>query len=184
VYLMSMTDVAHPYRPVSERINFRLITFISAFLLLLGAPIYLYLDSALTGGIKNYGDYFKVDLKAMSSFTFDQVAGKLEDVPPQWRELDGKRILLHGEIAPGGFNARGADGFLELVYSVQKCCFSGQPQIQHFVQVTVPQSADVKLTTSGEIEVLGQLKVDVVRDPETGKITGVYHLRAERVSSI
>jgi hypothetical protein len=171
-------------QPARGKLNLRLATFVGVFALLLGAPLYIYLDSVISGGVKNYGDYFAVDLKAMSSFTFDQDIGRTEDVPEKWRKLDGQRIQLKGEIAPGGLTSRGVDGYMQLVYSVQKCCFSGPPQIQHFIQVTVPPTAPVNVEHEGEVEVLGKLRVDVVRDPETKKITGIYHLQAERVDSV
>ncbi len=177
-----MTQAAH--LPLSERFNFRLWIFVAVFAVLLGYPLYLYLDSTLTGGIKNRGGYFDVDLKQMSSFAFDQENGRTTDVPPRWRELQGKRVMLRGEIAPSGLSARGVDHFFEMVYSVQKCCFSGPPQIQHFIQVTAPPTANINVTSEGEVAVIGTLNVEVTRDPETGKINGVYHVRAEDVRSV
>ena len=34
----------------------------------------------------------------MSTFTFDQVNGKLEDVPKKWRDLDVQKVILKGEM--------------------------------------------------------------------------------------
>src|SRR5690606_20800474 len=100
---------------------------------MVGFPVYWLVDAMVTGGIKDRGDYKEVDLKAMSDWDFDQVRGSLEDVPPQWRALDGERVLLTGEMwAPNSFG--GALDRFELVYSISKCCFSGPPQIQHFVE--------------------------------------------------
>jgi hypothetical protein len=65
--------------PLSERINFRIIFFSLVVLFLVGAPAYIYLDSELSGGIKDRGDYLEVDLKAMSSFPFNQTAGTIDD---------------------------------------------------------------------------------------------------------
>jgi hypothetical protein len=187
---MSMNAPTLPYNtpatriPLRERVNFRILGFIAIFALLLGFPLYTYLDMALSGGLKNRGDYYEVDLKAMSTFNFDQVQGRLEDVPPQWRELNGKTVVMEGEIAPGGQQADGVGAKFDLVYSVAKCCFTGEPQIQHFVKVTVPATADVKISRDGVIRVKGQLKVDVTRDADTGKINGVYHVLASDVKSI
>src|SRR4051812_36721398 len=136
-----MTTLAPPIRrPLAERFNLRVLTFVAVFGFLLGVPAYLYLDMALTGGIKNKGDYYEVDLKAMSTFPFDQSNGRIEDVPKRWRELDGKTVTMVGEIAPGSQSAAGVDQKFDLVYSVAKCCFTGSPQIQHFVKVTLPPS--------------------------------------------
>src|SRR5436190_18236485 len=84
--------------PLSQRINYRMIIFLGVILCLVGAPVYIYLDSVISGGVHNRGNYLEVDLKAISSFPFDQNNGKNTDVPKQWRDLDGKRVTLDGEI--------------------------------------------------------------------------------------
>lgn len=166
-----------------ERLNFRVLIFVGIFALLLGWPLYLYLDESLSGGLKDRGSFYEVNLKAMSDFRFDQDAGTIEDVPKKWRDLNNKTILIEGEIAPGGFDSLRARGQFDLVYSVQNCCFSGPPQIQHFVKITVPANASFAVE-GGAVRVKGKLSVDVTRDPETGKINGVYRVLAENVSSV
>jgi hypothetical protein len=175
---------ARPKRPLGERFNLRLIGFIAIFAVLLGVPFYLYVDAALSGGVKDKGDYYDVDLKAMSTFPFDQQNGRLEDVPARWRALDGKTIVMRGEVAPGSTSATGVDQKFDLVYSVAKCCFTGEPQIQHFIKVTVPPDAKMNVTTGGALQVKGVLKVDVVRDPELNKVTAVYHVNASELESL
>lgn len=177
-------SAATPAIPLKERINFRIITFIAIFGLIFGYVLYLALDSAISGGLKNRGSYFEVDLKAMSTFPFDQDNGRIEDVPPRWRELDGKVVQMVGEIAPGSFTAVGVDGKFDLVYSVAKCCMTGTPQIQHFIKVTVPPGAKAERTTDGAVIVRGKLRVEVTIDPETKKINGVYHVIAEDIHSV
>jgi hypothetical protein len=165
--------------PITERINFRLLFFSLAMLLVIGYPIYIYLDNIISGGIHDLGNGMKkVDLKSMSSFVFDQTGGTISDVPEKWRALDGQRIVLEGEMVPPSLSARGGTGKFELVYSVQKCCFSGVPQIQHFIQCTVPSGAEVPFL-AGLVRVAGTLRVDVTRDPETNAINGVFHLAVE-----
>lgn len=176
-------SVMTPSIPLSERINLRVLVFVGIFAVLLGVPLYLALDTAISGGLKNRGSYFEVDLKAMSTFPFDQQNGMVEDVPLRWRELDGKTVELTGEIAPGTLSASGVDGKFDLVYSVAKCCFTGEPQIQHFIKVTVPPSAKTSVS-SDKVVVRGKLKVDVTKDPETKKINGVYHVTAEEITSL
>lgn len=176
--------VATPSIPLRERINFRILTFVGIFALIFGSILYIALDSMISGGLKNRGTYFEVDLKAMSTFPFDQENGRLEDVPNRWRELDGKTVQMTGEIAPGSFNASGVDNKFDLVYSVAKCCMTGSPQIQHFIKVTVPQDAKTDVRSDGVIVVRGKLKVDVTKDPETRKINGVYHVTAEEIYSL
>jgi hypothetical protein len=182
---MSIPTPARPAStPLRERVNLRLIGFVAIFAVIFGWIIFLSLDSVISGGRKNHGDYWSVDLKAMSDFKFSQTDGTVDDVPKQWRELNGQTVLLEGEMAPTGQTSNGVGRQFELVYSVAKCCFGGPPQIQHFVKVTVPPDAEVNVQHSGVLRVKGKLKVDVTRDPETGAINGVYHVLAEGVHSV
>src|SRR5437762_793941 len=88
-----------PQLPPVRRINLRMITFAAVVLFLVGYPVYIYLESAISGGVKNIGGGVKqVDLKTMSDFVFDQQAGTLDDIPKKWRELDGQKVVLYGEM--------------------------------------------------------------------------------------
>jgi hypothetical protein len=163
--------------PLTERINFRMIGFAAIVLFLVGWPAYIYIDSVVSGGIKDRGDFVEVDLKAMSSFPFDNERGTINDVPERWRALDGRRVQLIGEMwAPNSISPRLRE--FELVYSIQKCCFSGPPQIQHFVQSRVVDDETV-LYRSGLVKVMGTLHVDVQR--ADGRVISVYRLDVESV---
>src|ERR1041385_5337660 len=92
--------------PLSERINFRLIVFLLAILAPIGWIVYTYVDAVVSGGIHDRGSYIEADLKAMSLFPFDQTKGTVNDVPKQWRDLNGKRVQVVGEIwAPNNSDA-------------------------------------------------------------------------------
>lgn len=164
--------------PLSERINFRILLFAGVLLLVVGYPTWQYLESVITGGIKHRTDgYVEVDLKAMSTFAFDQIAGTIDDIPGRWRELDGKKVVLTGEMWAPNAASPHIDRF-ELVYSIAKCCFSGPPQIQHFVQSNVPAGGTVPFY-AGLVEVRGTLRVDVRR--EADRVIGIYWLDVEGV---
>ena len=164
--------------PLSERFNFRIIGFALFVLMLLGYPMYVYVDSVVSGGIKDAGDGYKfVDLKAMSSFLFDQTGGTINDVPDKWRALDGQKVILEGEMWQPTSAGDSVDTF-ELVFSIAKCCFSGPPQIQHFVHAKVVEGKQVGYYR-GLVRVRGTLHVDVKR--EAGKVTSVYQLDVESV---
>ena len=166
--------------PLRERINFRIITFVALIALLIGYPAYVYIDSALSGGIKHRDDgYVEVDLKAMSTFPFDQVNGTIDDVPQKWRELDGKKVIFYGEMWAPNAASPEIDKF-ELVYSIAKCCFSGPPQIQHFVQSKVKNGTVPNY--SGLVQVRGTLRVDVQKGED--KVRSVYHLDVEDVQQV
>lgn len=124
------------------------------------------------------GGYLEVDLKGISLFPFDQTNGKQEDVPAEFRSLDGKKVVVVGEMWQPYSATRAVDGF-QLVYSIAKCCFSGPPQIQHFVQAKVVPDKHISYH-SGSVKVSGTMRVKVTKD-EDGKITGVYHIDVEDV---
>src|SRR6185369_15117772 len=81
------------------RINFRLVIFIGVIALMVGYPVYVMVDQQVSGGIKNAGDGYKeVNQKAMSTYTCDQDNGTIKDVPEKWRQLDGQKVILQGEM--------------------------------------------------------------------------------------
>lgn len=167
--------------PLRQRVNFRLL----AFLGLVSLPFlyfgYVFVDQAVTGGIRSHGNYSEVDLKSMGNFAFDDQRGGLSDIPAQFRQLDGQRVQLTGLMWAGSVAGAEVQRF-ELVYSLQECCFNGPPRVQERVFVSVPSNLTVKnYTWQGPIRVLGKLKVDVQRS-DTGIATSVYELQAENVT--
>jgi hypothetical protein len=164
--------------PLSERINVRMIVFAAVVLLLVGYPVYVYVESMVTHGVRDVGNGYKqVDLKAMSSFPFDQSNGTIDDIPQIWRDLDGKKVILYGEM----WNPTSAGdklGTFELVYSIAKCCFNGPPQIQHFVQSKVVDDGKADYY-DGLVKVTGTLHVDVKK--AGGKVVSVYQLYVDSV---
>ena len=165
--------------PLRERVPLRLILFIGVLCALIGYPLYVYIDSAVHGGIKDVGGGYKeVDLKAMSLFSFNQETGTIDDIPQKWRDLDGQKVVVYGEMwQPYSSRSSNVDGF-QLVYSIAKCCFNGPPQIQHFVQARVVPGKEVEYFNN-MVRVKGTLHVRVTKD--AGKVTGVYYLDVESV---
>jgi hypothetical protein len=163
--------------PLSQRINLRIIVFGLVMLAVIGYPIYLFVKEDITGGIVDHGSYKEVNLQAMSLFPFDQQNGRIEDVPQKWRDLDGKKVMLEGEMyAPG--SASDELRRFDLVYSIQKCCMSGPPQIQHFVKSTVVNGKTVTYYNQ-QVRVTGTLHVGVKKG-EAG-IESVYTLDVDDV---
>lgn len=171
------TTTTHTHVPLSERINLRLIAFGLIALLLVGTPIYWYAQEVLSGGIRVRGDVTEVNLKAMSSFPFDQINGTIDDIDPKWRALDGKKVQLVGEMYLGNSAGDQLRQF-DLVYSIAKCCFSGPPQIQHFVQ---SKGRDGKALPyyPGLVKVTGTLHVNVKKGPE--RIESVYQMDVDSI---
>ena len=176
-----MTTVPYnePSTPAASapRVNVRLLVFLlvvsAPFLYIIGKSIRF----SMTGGISDYGDYKKVDLKALGNFPFDQMDGTIEQVPQRYRELDGQRVMLEGFMfAPENAGSRG--NRFQFVYDVNKCCFGGAPQVQERVFAYAKKGSpiypqDVLAT------VVGTLHVRVVKDPQTGAITSVFDLDVE-----
>jgi hypothetical protein len=165
--------------PMKLRINFRVLIFAGVLLLLIGYPVYIYLDSAVHGGIKDVGGGYKeLDLKAMSVFPFDQVAGTINDVPKKWRDLDGAKIVVYGEMWQPESAGQYVDSF-QLVYSITKCCFNGPPQIQHFVQAKAANNNENLEYYSGLVRVKGTLHVQVKNDGQ--KVSQVYAMDVQSI---
>ena len=166
----------------AAKINIRMVVFVGIILLLVGYPMYIFLDAALSKGIWErrdpvLGKYKFVDLKAMSLFEMEQINGTDDSIPPQYKELNGQRVMLEGEM----YAARSANGRLadfDLVYSISKCCVGPQPKIQHFVKASVAKGKSAEFY-NGQVQVLGTLHVGVLN--EKGTITSVYRLDVERV---
>src|SRR5687767_4391364 len=108
-------------RVVSGRITPRMLIFAAVILIPIGYMVYLFADTWRSHGIwderdARYGSYKKVDLKAMSLFQLNQVSAADSDIPPEYRALDGKRVMLVGEQYLTS-QSRGAQLEFDLVYS-------------------------------------------------------------------
>ncbi len=172
-----MSNAAHI--PLRERFNFRILFFAAAVVLLVGYPLYIFVEESVTGGIRDRGDYLEVNLKALSDFPFDATTGTIEDVPAEYRKLDGRKILVRGEM----YDPRGAGQTVEnfvLVYSIAKCCYSGPPKVQHWVQARATN--DSINYYRGLVEVMGTLYVDLKR--EGGQVTQVYRMDVDSVTPV
>jgi hypothetical protein len=153
-------------------------------LVVLCAPViwlvWIFTASAISGGVVNRGEYLEVDLFKMSNFEMDQVDGTDQGIPKQFRDLDGKRVMLVGEMyqpyAVGGTIAE-----FDLVYSISKCCVTASPKIQHFVRSTAMQDKQVGYY-SGLVRVLGRLHVGVQK--VNGRVGSVYRLDVESVKPV
>jgi hypothetical protein len=169
--------------PWTQRVNWRLWLVLAVAALLVGYPVYQFLEVAVTGGVREStdakGDLLQVDLKAMSLFDMHQQRAVDQDIPAKWRALDGKRVALVGEMYVGT-QAAGKQSDFDLCYSIAKCCFSGPPQVQHFVKCSVVKGVKAE-AYSDQVTVKGTMHVGVERDPETDTILSVYRLDVESV---
>ena len=170
-----MSNSAAAKVPLSQRVNLRIVAFIAVIALLVGYPVYVLISEQVTGGIHHTGGYVETNLKAMGNFQFDGSSGTIEDVPAQWRELDGKKLSLVGEIwAPN--EASNEIRNFELVYSIAKCCFGGPPKVHERVFCKVPDGKSISYE-GGFYNVKGTLHVSVKK--EGGAVSSVYTLDVE-----
>jgi hypothetical protein len=156
-----------------------MLALIGTAIFLFGYPTWEYVDSLVTGGITMRDGLLVVDLKALSSFEMDQDNGTNEDIPLRYRKLDGKRVLLVGQM----YNPYGANDKVQaftLVYSISNCCFNGPPKVQHFIQATVPSGKAVDDLSNDFVDVVGTLHVGV--ESEAGHVQSVYRIDVEKVT--
>src|SRR5580704_9557217 len=91
------TEVMNNKPAISERINFRMITVMAVIAFLVGYPVYQYVSASWSHGVTDAGNgMLAVDLKALGNFPFNDQDGTVNDVPKQWRDLDGKKVILEG----------------------------------------------------------------------------------------
>jgi len=168
-----------PKVPLSQRFNARMLIFGVVMMFPIGYIVYDFLDSVITGGIKDIGGGYKqVDLKAMSNFPLDQVAGTQQDIPKKWRDLDGQHVVLYGEMwQPMSADNDNISGF-DLCYSITKCCFNGPPQVQHFVRSRVVPGKSLSYYPN-LVKVTGTLHVHLEQD--AGRVSSVYQLDVENI---
>jgi hypothetical protein len=174
-------------RPLGQRVNIRMLVFAGIALLLIGYPLFLFLEAMITKGISGwksddkYGQYRLVNLKQMSDWAMEPTTATDAAIPPEYRALDGQRVMLVGEIPPFNSARPGAESDFDLVWSVAKCCFTGKPQIQHFVKCTVVPERRTKVRTyDGTVKVVGTLHAGIVRNKDNS-IVSVYRMDVEHV---
>ena len=173
-----MTTTATPKVPFYERINLRMLIFIGVIGFLVGYPIYVLIEAQLTGGIHSVGGGYKqVDLKALGNFQFDDQTGSVTDVPPRYRELDGQKVVLVGEMYSG--TGAGEVNRFELVYSIAKCCFGGPPKVQERVFCKIPKEGTTQLY-GGMTRIAGTLHIKPIKAGD--KIVELYTLDVQDIS--
>jgi hypothetical protein len=143
-------------------------------------PCYVYLDSWWNRGIYQRNGMIEVDLKAMSNFEMNQSTATDTDIPQAYRNLDGKHVILVGEMWSPDV-AEGRVKSFQLCYSITQCCFNGPPKMQHFVRATALPSAQC-VPEDGLIRVVGILHVGV--EMKEGRIQSIYRIDVEKLEPV
>lgn len=168
-----------PYR-TARRPNPRMLLVLLVLVLPLGYMVYTFVNLSIHNGIEQVGAYKQVDLKSMGNFPFDEIAGSEKDVPEVYRNLDGQKVLLVGQMYSGTSAGDRVPEF-QLVYSIAKCCFGGPPRVQERVFAHAPQGRTVPLY-DGLAKIYGTLHVRT--DKAGGKIISLYDLDVEKVEAM
>ena len=158
-------------------LNLRVLVLAGVVLLPIGWMTYTFIVLTIGQGIEQVGDYKQVDLKAMGNFPFNDRTDGPDQVPEVYRQLDGQKVLLIGQMY-SDFAASPRVNRFQLVYSIQNCCFNGPPKVQERVFCQVPGDKTVPIY-DGLSRVYGTLHVRAIR--EKGMVVSVYDLDVERV---
>ena len=166
--------------PRRRPINFRMIVMLAFLCLPFLYFGYVIIDQAVTGGVRDRGSYLEVDLKSLGQFPFDPGQDDTSSIPERWRKLDGKKVMLTGEMYAGGSAAPKVQAF-ELVYSIQKCCFGGPPRVQERVFVRAPPGKAVPFFWQ-PVKVIGTLNVDAKK--VEGQVVSVFDMEVESIEPL
>lgn len=94
-------------------------------------------------------------------------------IPPEAKELDGKKIFIKGYVYPG-LKKEGITEFL-LVRDNGTCCFGGNPKITDRIQVSLADTNGVTYS-QGLFKVAGTFHVTPPREAIDAKGIVFYHL--------
>jgi hypothetical protein len=144
--------------------------------LLVGFLIYKIVTSQ--HGFETQGQVYQVDLKQLGEFQFDDLTGTINDIPPRFRDLDGRQIALEGFIFPLTAESNKIRDF-QFVYNVQS---HSPPRVQqrvfcHVVDGTIDAFTD-------EVRITGTFHIPLNKDKDTGKIVTVYTMDVNRVEQL
>jgi hypothetical protein len=175
--MSTVVDYQPVKRPIGERINFRMLTIVVVFSLLVGVPVYHFVKAQMSHGIERDGDLLRVDLKSLGNFPFNDMTGTLDNVPVDYRNLDGKRVALEGFVVPLNDAADKVTAF-QFVYNIQKCCFGGPPLVQERVFGNANKIGGIDYFPAQETRIYGTLHVKTERS-SMGKIESLYTMDVE-----
>ena len=121
------------------------------------------------------GCYYEVVLSALTNFDLNQTNGTDSDIPSNLRALNGRDIVIDGEVAPRGIGNPG-QSFI-LIGTVRD---GHQLKVQHFILVDLP--AHSQFDSYDSVRVWGTLHVGIERS--NGQITSVFRMQADRVEAV
>ena len=122
----------------------------------------------------------EVNLKHLGFFPLSAEMGTIDNVPPDFRKLDGQHVGLEGVIVLDAANDAGTN--CQLVYDPQKGSFGGPPVVQERVFL-FGQNGRGAIAVAGKARVVGVLHVAVKRGSDR-RILSVYGLTVESITPL
>lgn len=122
---------------------------------------------------------YVTDVRQLGAFEFDARRDGDDAVPADRRVLDGRRVVVIGEMyAPGE-----ASTAVRAFQIVNEGAYErrGPPRVQNRVFATVPTSMQVANMTGRAVEAHGTLRVRIRRD-ENGEAISMFTLEVDRVN--
>ncbi len=119
----------------------------------------------------------------LTSFEYpDLVELDAEEAPPELpsdiSELDGELIAIEGFMNPLAFDREGVSQFA-LVNDPLNCCFGATPQLNHWIDVTLPEGERTAFYSLDPVAVYGRLEVG--ESFEDGFVISLFRMRADHV---
>lgn len=127
--------------------------------------------------------YEWIEFSFLTSFEYpDLVELDAEEAPPELpadvAELDGEMIALEGFMNPLAFDREGVSQFA-LVNDPLNCCFGATPNMNHWIDVTLPEGERTAFYSLDPVAVYGRLEVG--EDYEDGFVVSLFRMRADHV---
>ena len=127
--------------------------------------------------------YEWVDFLDLTDFELESFApgpegGWPPGLPEYVAELDGKLVAVEGFMNPTEFDRDGVSQFT-LVADPTFCCFGMTPQLNHFIQVDMPEGEHTEFFSIVPIAVFGRLEVGL--EEEDGIELWFYRMTADHV---
>jgi hypothetical protein len=159
--------------------NPRLIALVSALALLMGDLISPLLQDGIAFGIVRHSHVYQVDLKCLGSFPFNDRFSTIDDIPPAYRELDGKQVALEGFMKSLDSSGDQLSRF-KFVYDPDR--EYGTPRRETvFVSVRDRKAVDF---VPDELRIVGTLHVKVSRDSDTQQLESIFTLDLDRIEPL
>jgi hypothetical protein len=128
--------------------------------------------------------YQEIDLQELANFESKPGTLQPADIPPQFRALDGQRVLATGYLWMPVSPDVPRVSFFKIVHS-NSPRFLGTPvKAQAFVDCTMPSGKTIRFMSNLPVRVWGTMHVAIQRSPDNGIVTSVYQVDVDKMDSL